>query len=215
MLDCTDTGKLIDSEKGLRRGFILLSLLTKLHLECLKKIQSGNRSKFPEDQENFLFDKIEAEVKNLKSQLVQLDAGHLKFIELALIDYKNLGDIILNKQNLLEFLISSYKAISETISGKEMNQTNLSEKELRKVELLQKWKKTIEEFYKDKKFEVSLDETILGKVNKYLNIRRDAESLYKIYSTIDSCKKYFEVKGTTIEEKVSSANSTAEGWRIS
>ncbi|WP_265042239.1 hypothetical protein [Wolbachia endosymbiont (group B) of Melanostoma mellinum] len=205
MLDCTDTSKLINNEKGDRRGFILLSLLTKLHLECLKQIQSGGRSKFPEDQENFLFDKIKAEVKNLKSQLVQLDAKHLKLIELALIDYKNLGDITLNKQNLLEFLISSYKAISETILEKEMPpetlQETLNEKESRKVELLQKWKETISKFNKDEKIKVLLDEAILSKVNKYLDIRGDAESLYEIYSTIDSCKKYFEKKGTTIEEK--------------
>ncbi|WP_264730444.1 ankyrin repeat domain-containing protein [Wolbachia endosymbiont (group B) of Episyrphus balteatus] len=201
MLDCTDTSKLINNEKGHRRDFILLSLLTKLHLECLKQIQSGDRSKFPEDQENFLFDKIEAEVKNLKSQLVQLDAGHLKFIELALIDYKSVGDITLNKQHLVEFLISSYEAISKTISTKKMSQGTLDKKELRKVELLQKWKETIAKFDKDEKIKVFLDEAILSKVNKYLGIRRDAESLYKIYSTIDSCKKYFEKKGTTIEEK--------------
>ncbi|WP_265034111.1 hypothetical protein [Wolbachia endosymbiont (group B) of Phalera bucephala] len=196
MLDCTDTSKLINNKKGHRIGFVLLSLLTKLHLECLKKIQSGDRSNFPEQEEKVLFDRIESEVKRLRGSLVQLDAEHLKLIELALIDYKSLGDITLNKQHLVEFLVSSYKAISETISKKETPQEPSDKKELEKVELLRKWKEIIKQFNKDKEIKVNLDHTILDKVNKYLDVRRDAESLYKVYSTIDSCKKYLEGKGS-------------------
>ena len=120
----------------------------------------------------------------------------LKFIGVSPRDYK-VGENVNFNKFLVESLFSSYKSISKVMLDKvELERTKEPDKQNIPEEFIEFLKLDLHT-----ELDQYLDSSNTAKIDSYLNIRRDAESLYSIYYTIESLEQTFKGNEISIEAK--------------
>ncbi|CAN2103767.1 ankyrin repeat domain-containing protein [Wolbachia pipientis] len=186
---CSEVDKSVQRETARKSGLALLELLVKFHLDCLEEIRNNGRDKFPKAQEEILFGKIKAGIKDLKGDLVRSDVKDLKLLGISILDYQPGGDVGLN-QFLVKAISSLFRSISEEVLKSEASRDDPN--------LATRWTIRLKDY--DSKL-VDLDSTIESKISKYLELRRDIKSLDEVCSAIESFKKVLE-KGSIKEKRL-------------